>query len=137
MRNRFDEQLFELNREIIEMGAMCERAVAQVTEAMGNGDLKLISRVREEAPVIDRMERDIESLCMKLLLHQQPVAGDLRLAGMDIIEKMGGETVRMVAGGVEAFAQKDADAARRLIERDDIVDTYFSKIKRGMISLIA
>ena len=45
MRNRFDEQLFELNREIIEMGAMCERAVAQVTEAMGNGDLKLISRV--------------------------------------------------------------------------------------------
>lgn len=170
MRNRFDEQLFELNREIIEMGAMCERAVAQVTEAMGNGDLKLISRVREEAPVIDRMERDIESLCMKLLLHQQPVAGDLRLvsaalkmitdmerigdqaediamivaglngrrtAGMDIIEKMGGETVRMVAGGVEAFAQKDADAARRLIERDDIVDTYFSKIKRGMITLIA
>ncbi len=79
MRNRFDEQLFELNREIIEMGSMCEEAIASATQAMITGDTELASRVMKNSVAIDQMERDIESRCMKLLLHQQPVARDLRL----------------------------------------------------------
>ena len=79
MRNRFDEQLFELNREIIEMGAMCEEAIASACKALSTGDTELANKVRENGSAIDQMERDIESRCMKLLLHQQPVARDLRL----------------------------------------------------------
>jgi len=79
MRNRFDEQLFELNREIIEMGAMCEEAIAFAAKALSTGDMALAAKVRENGSAIDQMERDIESRCMKLLLHQQPVARDLRL----------------------------------------------------------
>ena len=79
MRNRFDEQLFELNREIIEMGAMCEEAIASAAKALTTGDLELAAKVCENGSAIDRMERAIESRCMKLLLHQQPVARDLRL----------------------------------------------------------
>ena len=79
MRNRFDEQLFELNREIIEMGAMCEEAIASTSKALVDGDKKLAEQVRKNGSAIDQMERDIESRCMKLLLHQQPVARDLRL----------------------------------------------------------
>ena len=79
MRNRFDEQLFELNREIIEMGAMCEEAIASAVKALTTGDLELAGKVKTNASAIDQMERDIESRCMKLLLHQQPVARDLRL----------------------------------------------------------
>ena len=79
MRNRFDEQLFELNREIIEMGSMCEEAIASATQAMIKGDTELAAKVKNNSSVIDHMERDIESRCMKLLLHQQPVACDLRL----------------------------------------------------------
>ncbi len=79
MRNRFDEQLYALNREIIEMGAMCEEAIASVSRALSTGDTALAARVCENGSVIDQMERDIESCCMKLLLHQQPVARDLRL----------------------------------------------------------
>ena len=79
MRNRFDEQLFELNREIIEMGAMCEEAIASAVKALTTGNLELASSVKTNAGAIDQMERDIESRCMKLLLHQQPVARDLRL----------------------------------------------------------
>ena len=79
MRNRFDEQLFELNREIIEMGAMCEEAIASVSKALAKGDVELAAKVKAGSGVIDQMERDIESRCMKLLLHQQPVARDLRL----------------------------------------------------------
>ena len=79
MRNRFDEQLFELNREIIEMGAMCEEAIASAVKALTAGDMELAGRVKTNSSAIDQMERDIEGRCMKLLLHQQPVARDLRL----------------------------------------------------------
>ena len=78
MRNKFDEQLFELNREIIEMGAMCEEAIASAAKALTTGDLELAAKVCENGSAIDQMERDIEGRCMKLLLHQQPVARDLR-----------------------------------------------------------
>ena len=79
MRNRFDEQLFELNKEIIEMGAMCEEAIASAVKALTAGDTVLAGMVLSESGEIDRKEREIESRCMKLLLHQQPVARDLRL----------------------------------------------------------
>ena len=79
MRNRFDEQLFALNRELIEMGGMCEEAIASAVNALTEGDLKLAEKVRKEGSEIDQMEREIENHCMKLLLHQQPVARDLRL----------------------------------------------------------
>ncbi len=79
MRNRFDEQLFELNREIIEMGAMCEEAIASAAKALTTGDTELARKVKANSGAIDQMERDIEGRCMKLLLHQQPVARDLRL----------------------------------------------------------
>ena len=78
MRNRFDKQLFELNRELIEMGAMCEEAIASAVKALTDNDIELAEKVKRNSSAIDRMEREIEGLCMKLLLHQQPVARDLR-----------------------------------------------------------
>ena len=78
MRNRVDEQLNELNRELIEMGAMCEEAIASAAKALSTGNMELAAKVRANGAAIDQMERDIEGRCMKLLLHQQPVARDLR-----------------------------------------------------------
>ncbi len=78
MRSFFDEQLALLNNELIAMGSLCEEAIALASKALseGNGDLaKKVSDIENE---IDHKERDIESLCLKLLLHQQPVARDLR-----------------------------------------------------------
>lgn len=90
MRNRFIEQLFELNREIIEMGAMCEEIIASASKALLTSDLELAKQVIENGNGIDQIERDIESRCMKLMLHQQPVAKDLRLisAALKIITDM-------------------------------------------------
>ena len=79
MRTRFDEQLSLLNRELIEMGALCEQAIALAAQALLTGDTKLAGEVPPLEDEIDRKERDIESLCLKLLLQQQPVARDLRL----------------------------------------------------------
>ena len=78
MRSRFDEQLALLNRQLIEMGAMCEEVIALAAKALTSGDGALASRVAALDAEIDHLERDIESLCLKLLLQQQPVARDLR-----------------------------------------------------------
>jgi len=78
MRSKFDQQLNLLSRELIRMGARCEEALDLVSRALATGDLTLASQVSAVDGEIDRMERDIENLCLRLLLQQQPVAGDLR-----------------------------------------------------------
>ena len=78
MRSRFDEQLALLNKELITMGALCENAIALSVKALLTGDMTLAKKVRQIETEIDDSEKTIESICMKLLLHQQPVARDLR-----------------------------------------------------------
>ena len=78
MRSRFDEQLAELNKELIEMGALCEEVIAMVSQALTAGDTEQARKVAPLDAEIDQKERSIESLCLKLLLQQQPVARDLR-----------------------------------------------------------
>ncbi len=169
MRRRFDEQLYDLNRALIEMGAMCEEAIASAAKALTTGDMSLANKVKAQGPVIDQMERDIERCCIKLLLHQQPVARDLRqisaalkmitdmerigdqaediaeivtfLKGhttrdMELIEEMARETIGMVTASVDAFVNKDVELAKKVIEQDDVVDDYFSKVKYDIINLI-
>ena len=170
MRNRFDEQLFELNRELIEMVAMCEEAIASTAKALSTGNMELAAKVRANGAAIDQMERDIEGRCMKLLLHQQPVARDLRqisaalkmitdmerigdqaediaeiitflngrtMNGIEHIEDMARETIKMVTESVDAFVKKDVALAEQVIAHDDVVDTLFSEVKCAIIKLIA
>lgn len=78
MRSSFDSQLRQLNNELIEMGALCEEAITLSAKALAEGSTKIAGGVEPIDNEIDKMERDIETLCLKLLLRQQPVAGDLR-----------------------------------------------------------
>ncbi len=79
MRNRFDEQLHTLNHELLEMGALIERAIRSATDALVRQDVEAARQAVAVDREVDQTERDIESLCLKLLLQQQPVARDLRL----------------------------------------------------------
>ena len=78
MRNRFDRQLEELHVERIEMGTMCEDVIRKTSKLLQSGDAKVAKEIRKEDSNIDEQERLVESLCLKLLLQQQPVAKDLR-----------------------------------------------------------
>ena len=78
MRNRFDEQLATLNKELIEMGALCEEAIAIAAKALTTADKTAAEKVDPLESEINQKERDIETLCLKMLLQQQPVAKDLR-----------------------------------------------------------
>ena len=78
MRNRYDMQLHLLDTQLTHMGELCETAIAKVTQALKEGNTEQAKIVIKEDEEIDQIEKDIERLCLKLLLQQQPVARDLR-----------------------------------------------------------
>ena len=90
MRDFFQEQLNELNRELIRMGAACEEIIALASHALTDWDEELVRKVNTIGSQIDESERTIESICLKLLLRQQPIARDLRQisAAMKMITDM-------------------------------------------------
>ena len=170
MRSRFDEQLQQLRHELIEMGALCERVIALSVKALEAGDTKLAASVAPVDAEIDQKERTIESLCLRLLLQQQPVARDLRQISAalkmitdlerigdqaeDIVEivpcmiahpheeypkirEMAKETIAMVTDSVDAYVKQDVYLAKAVQMHDDVVDNYFTRIKSGLIDLIA
>ena len=79
MRSRFDEQLSLLNHKMIEMGAECESIIATSAKALLEGNTVEARRIKQQGHKIDELEREIESICLKLFLQQQPVAKDLRV----------------------------------------------------------
>ncbi len=78
MRSRFDEQLELLNKELLEMGALIEHAIESASQALLTQDVDAANKAIEFDKEVDQKEKDIESLCLRLLLQQQPVARDLR-----------------------------------------------------------
>ncbi|MDO5378363.1 MAG: phosphate signaling complex protein PhoU [Clostridia bacterium] len=79
MRDLYNRQLRQLNGELIHMGEMIEKAISSAVSALVERDDQKAREIIAFDDEIDQQERLIESMCMKLLLAQQPVAGDLRM----------------------------------------------------------
>ena len=78
MRSQFNEQLGQLHSSLVSMGALCEDAISAAAEALAKGDAALAQGAYDAERELDRREREVEDICLKLLLRQQPVASDLR-----------------------------------------------------------
>ena len=167
MRNRFDQQLELLNKQLIHMGELCEEAIGKATTALKEGSMEQAEKVRIADEEIDQAETDIERLCLRLLLQQQPVARDLRqisaalkmITDMErigdqaseiiitedkseaqdipMIIKMSEAASKMVRDSVNAYVEKDLDLARKVMENDDVVDELFEEVKTTLINFIA
>ena len=169
MRSKFDEQLSTLNRELITMGALCENAIAKSAKALTERDVSLAGTVPDLSAQIDQKECQIEGLCLKLLLQQQPVATDLRVISAALkmvtdmerigdnsgdiaeiitvaeltaadetedISAMARAVIKMVTDSLDAFVAQDVAAAQAVIAYDDVVDGYFSKVKKLLIQRV-
>lgn len=90
MRSKFDEQLKLLNEEMIQMGTMIEENIQNAIEALVKCDVDKAKSIMEKDSLVDKKQRDIESLCFNLLIQQQPVAKDLRAitAAMKMVTDM-------------------------------------------------
>ena len=166
MRNKFDMQLERLSEQLIFMGSLCEKAIANATKALRNGDLELAKLVMSEDEEIDQIEKDIERLCLKLLLQQQPVASQISAAlkmitdmerigdqtsdiaeiiisaGMSeardisVIGTMAEATSKMVHDSILAYVNKDLEMAQKVMLADDEVDRMFELVKAKLVELI-
>ena len=118
MRNRFDTQLELLNKELIEMGALCEELIRLSRKALLE-DKDYIETARSKEMEVDRMESDIENLCMKLLLKQQPVARDLRsvssaLKMISDMERIGDQSLDIIE--IVEYVKKCDKESKQYIE---------------------
>ena len=132
MRNKFDMQLERLNSQLTHMGEMCEIAITRATKALEDGKI-------DEAKSVQEAEKDIERLCLKLLLQQQPVARDLRqisaalkmITDMERIGDQASDIAEIIISEKKAEAAdipvivKMSEAAAKMVR--DSVNAYVEK----------
>jgi phosphate transport system protein len=139
MRSRFDEQLDQLNKELLEMGALIEHAIESASQALISQDVVSAKKAIEFDREVDQKEKDIESLCLRLLLQQQPVARDLRqisaaLKMITDMERIGDQALDIAetAGFMGPLDEADAGLFKSLAQIvvamvTDSVDAYVSR----------
>ena len=140
MRSRFDSQLEKLNQEMILMGTMAETAIEGACEALLTRNVERARDIMSSDPAVDRQERDIEALCLRMLLMQQPVARDLRLVSSALkmitdMERIGDQAadIAEVVTMLEAESAIEppehisamAEEARRMVHR--AIDAYVQR----------
>lgn len=129
MRNRFDEQLTLLNNELTTMGALCEEAISGCVKYLIDKDIAMRDSTLEADKQIDQKERDIERLCMKLLMQQQPVATDLRVIS---------SALKMISD-MERIGDQASDIAEivKHIQKNDVEsNTHISDMARATIKMV-
>lgn len=142
MRELFSQQLEKLHVELIEMGALCEQAISRAYQILMEEDQKAAQELRKKDAAIDAKEREIESICLKILLQQQPVASDLRQVSAALkmitdMERIGDQasdiaeivqTTHLKAPGANIKIKEMAQITQRMVSKS--VDAY---VKQDLI----
>ena len=183
MRNRFDNELQELNQNLIKMGTLCEHAISlamqcfEVVETGENatsepetGKMEIkppvtVAEVKHVEEKIDKFEHEIERQCLKLFLHEQPVARDLRIISsvlkmitdlerigdqaVDIadlsnytkvinghVKTMAQEAITMLSSAIDSFVTRDLALATKTVRQDEVVDDLFLKVRCDIINIL-
>lgn len=120
MRTEFQEQLRILRETVAEMGTLCEQAIASAAHLLENCEEDLLKQMAKTDSKIDRMQRDIEHQCSRLLLLQQPVAGDLRRIS----------AAMKMAADMERIGDQAADIAELSVQLAGKTPKSYPKMKR-------
>ncbi len=149
MRNKFDEQLNELNDAMIEMGNIIIVSISRAIEALKTKDSALATKIMEEDLEVDRLQKRIESICFNLLIQQQPVAKDLRtvtaaLKMVTDMERIGDHAadiseMTMMMGldsHIDKFENINKMASETLIMLNHSIESYVEKDKEKAQSVI-
>ena len=109
-REHFQRELQRLNDLILKMGAMVEKSIYNSVEALKKNNPKLAKEVVGTDDAIDKVELEIDELCLELLATQQPMAVDLRFitTGMRVgsdLERIGDLSVDIAQRAVELSEQ--------------------------------
>ena len=162
VRSRFAAQMELLNTELIVMGTLCENALEHVMQALQEDNDALNREIVILGKRTEEKEREVENICINLLLKQQPVASDLRqisaalkmITDLSRIGEQAGNIAeilgkaefgrdydttaakKMVSTSLDAFVKGDLRLAQQVERDDDVVDELFSKAKKELIQVI-
>lgn len=130
MREYYDAQLKDLNNQIIEMGSLVEKSVAYSAKSLVEADIEKINKVANYESAINRKEKEIESLCVNLIMHNQPVAKDLRF--ISAVLKMVTDLER-----IGDHAEDIAEIARFVNSQEHQLDKkVFSEIAKTAVDMV-
>ena len=158
----YEHELRNLREQLLVMGSHVESIIGDSIQALLERDSKLADRTIAADKVVNRMEVELDGLCLQILARRQPVASDLRFItlvlkvvtdleriadlGVNICERvlelnaepqlkpyvdiprMGTEVQSMLRDVLDAFVAKDADRARKIIDRDQVVDALYAPL---------
>ena len=170
MREYFDIELANLNNQLIGMGTLVEKAIKNTIEIIISGNTDGLEEARENEELINSSEKKIQNHCLRLLLHQAPVAQDLRYVSsalkmitdlerigdqaIDIAEmskyinnrshtvhmthiaEMASQSAEMVTMAIDAFVKNDMKLAKKVKDRDDVIDDLFDRVKSETVDII-
>lgn len=162
--NIIDSQMTELELEVIKTGGYVKDNLANLMSFIKDPQDSHQETAQEFYDVVKMYCRGVENRCVKILIHQQPVARDLRrikaimniiidyqriadqalhiistginLSKMELVWNMAEKAGNMVKNAITAFLKGDQPAAMLVIEGDDEVDKLFLKIKYDLIGRI-
>ena len=129
MRDQYNSQLKTLCDEIAQLGHFCDDALAGAIKALHDNDNELARRIYKSDYIIDQKEREIENLCLTIILHQQPIASDLRLVS---------SALKMITD-MERIGDQSSDIAEIVMNLDYAEKSAFKTIEemaivaRGMV----
>jgi phosphate transport system protein len=164
----YEQELRHLREQLLLMGSHVEGIISSSLRALVERDSILAQRTIDADRNIDRLEMEIDGLCLQILARRQPVASDLRFVTMVLkavtdLERMGDlgvniservlelntepplkpyvdlprmadQTQMMLREALDAFVAKDADRARRVIDRDQMIDDLYAQIFRELLT---
>ncbi len=166
----YEHELLELREQLLVMGSHVESIIGDSIRALQERDVGLAERTIAADEVVDRMEVELDGLCLRILARRQPVASDLRFLtlvlkvvtdleriadlGVNVCERvlelntepqlkpyvdiphMGQEVQSMLREVLDAFVAKDAEQARRIIARDQVVDALYAQVFRELLTFM-
>lgn len=139
MRKHFDDQIAQLGEQMMAMGALVENTIERAIRALQTDDMAEAAAIRDGDHIVDEKEREVEAMCIHMLLQQQPVARDLRtissaLKMISDLERIGDQAsdIAGITGYIEDEQLKSgthiyemARAASRMVT--DSVDSFVRK----------
>ena len=145
MRKHFDDQIAQLGEQMMAMGALVENTIERAIRALQTDDMAEAAAIRDGDHIVDEKEREVEAMCIHMLLQQQPVARDLRtisaalkmITDMERIGDQASDICEIATMGhlrsprPEHFASM-AQAAISMVHR--AIDALFNDVKADLIA---
>jgi len=136
MREHFDDQLATLRQSVAHMGSQCELAIHSAVTALMEDNTKLARSVIGLESETRREEREIETLCLKLLLQQQPVASDLRDISAVLKAIYDLERIGIISADIaDIVINEHVSTASQIIDIQKMADTTSKMVTNAITAL--